>query len=174
MVKTAKPVRKTPTPRKRKGDDVLAGEPFRKRVTTVLSSDDDDDDATGSHAPAVINSFLENIHDVKKNGQSKARGNAEPIKEALVINQKYEILDISEVRTKYGMRQIWEVKGLDDGVIKQIWSCTGLHRFTTNVSGALDPHKASLMKEICIVYQGYESLKDDVPTCYMFDFVAKH
>ena len=107
---------------------------------------------------------------VKSNGSS--RDISKLITDTLQVGAQYDIVDIEEVNSLYGPRQIWTVKDSEDTSIK-VFSCADLQHFTTDDDGYLDlKRRNEMIEQIRIEYKGLQGPQDGVfKIC--FDFLQK-
>ena len=96
------------------------------------------------------------------------------IKDVLQVGEMYDVVSIKEAHTRHGPIQIWSFKCLKDAAIKKVFSCSELHRFTSDDDGRLDRVKrGEMIKHARIVYRGYQKLPRDVSSKYDFKFMEK-
>ena len=120
--------------------------------------------------PNTSNMIVRHMWAVKSNGSS--RDISKLITDTLQVGAQYDIVDIEEVNSLYGPRQIWTVKDLEDTSIK-VFSCEDLQHFTTDDDGYLDlKRRNEMIEQIRIEYKGLQGPQDGVfKIC--FDFLQK-
>ena len=120
--------------------------------------------------PNTSNMIVRHMWAVKSNGSS--RDISKLITDTLQVGAQYDIVDIEEVNSLYGPRQIWTVKDLEDTSIK-VFSCADLQHFTTDDDGYLDlKRRNEMIEQIRIEYKGLQGPQDGVfKIC--FDFLQK-
>ena len=120
--------------------------------------------------PSTSNMIVRHMWAVKSNGSS--RDISKLITDTLQVGAQYDIVDIEEVNSLYGPRQIWTVKDLEDTSIK-VFSCEDLQHFTTDDDGYLDlKRRNEMIEQIRIEYKGLQGPQDGVfKIC--FDFLQK-
>ena len=151
------------------GDEVMP--PAKKRARSPLFSDpDSDEDAADVPTPRTSNMITRHMWAVKSSGSS--RDISKLIKDTLQVGVQYDIVDIEEVNSLYGPRQIWTVKDLGDTSIK-VFSCADLQHFTTDDDGYLDlKRRDEMIEQVRIEYKGLQGPQDGVfKIC--FDFLQK-
>ena len=80
------------------------------------------------------------------------------IKEALTVGSWYTVMEIRQISTKFGKKQLWVVKEVDTGEKSKIYSCNALNKHTSDPDGEIDPEKVALMQELRILYNGFTTV----------------
>ena len=160
------------TPKKRNRSPDLDDDSDEDLTETGEDVAETDEDVTETVTPDAPSSFLKEIWAAQsKKGSYTGAGR---IKDILQVDDLYDIVDIKEIKTRHGPRQVWSVKCLKDAAIKKIFSCVDLHRFTSDDDGGLDLEKKSKMiNEVRILYKGYRKIRYGIPSKYDFKFLQK-
>ena len=96
------------------------------------------------------------------------------IKDVLQVGELYDVVSIKEGYTHHGPLQIWSFKCLKDAAIKKVFSCSELHRFTSDGYGRLDHTKrCKMIDHVRIMYKGYRKFQPDTSSKYDFKFLPK-
>lgn len=91
------------------------------------------------------------------------------IKDSLTIGSSYKVLEIKEFKTRFGLKQTWQLLNIMDGSVVNVWASNTLAKYASE-GGKLDHLKVRCMKLVTVTYHGYESGSDDAPTKYLFEF----
>ena len=170
MTPTRKP---SATSKKRKQhvcDDAAMVQSKKQRAQSPLfSGSDSDEDAADMPTPRT--SLLNRIQAAKSgSGKSCRRVNTVPIKDALHVDEIYDVIDIETVTTRHGSRQVWSLKGVEDVSLKKVFSCADLDRFTVDDDGSLNQQdRSDMIKQFRLVYKG----QSGEPPKYGFKFIEK-
>ena len=105
-----------------------------------------------------------------RNGASNCGNKTRQIKEALTKNTHYRVLNVVQVETRYGDRQVWTLGEVEGEGVYKVYGSAGLTSYTKNAEGGLDDHKVELMKKIHIEYCGVEGMLGGVPSRYLFNY----
>ena len=170
-----RPARKPSATLKRRvcDDDDEVMPPAKKRARPQLfsdpDSDDDDEDAADVPKPKAPSGLIRRIWAVKSKQEPHVA--ATSIKEALRVGERYDVIDIQEINTCFGPRQVWSLKGVEDASLKKVFGCTDLQQFTIDAEGYLDQkHRRDMIENVRVTYKGIlESRKDTYPK-YDFDY----
>ena len=98
------------------------------------------------------------------------------IGEVLRVGEEYDVIDIQEIGTRFGLKLIWTFKGVEDTSIKKVFGCADLQRFITGSDEHLDCGKrAEVIKHTRVMYKGFQT--PEGPRCvypkYVFEFLPK-
>ena len=167
------PARKPSAAPKKRKQPVCADEAMKKRAQSPIfsGSGSDSDEEDVADVPTPRTSLLSRIRAAKSGGEKSCRRvNTVPIKEALRVGEMYDVIDIQTVNTRHGSRQVWSLKGTEDGTLKKVFSCADLDRFTVDDDGDLNQQdRSDMIKLIRLVYKG----QDGEPSKYGFEFLEK-
>ena len=167
------PARKPSAAAKKRKQPVCADEAVKKRAQSPIFSGSDTDSAEEDVAdvPTPRTPLLSRIRAAKSGGEKSCRRvNTVPIKEALRVGEMYDVIDIQTVNTRHGSRQVWSLKGTEDGTLKKVFSCADLDQFTVDDDGDLNQQdRSDMIKLIRLVYKG----QDGEPSKYSFEFLEK-
>ena len=179
----------TPVKRKlrftRSSDDVIRR--VKKPVRPLVYSDDDEDvtDVYKPVPPLVYSDDDEDVTDVSKHKTPSAfirriwavKSRQEPhvaataIKEALRVGEKYDVMDIQEINTCFGPRQVWSLKGVGNNSLKKVFGCSDLQQFTTDAEGYLDQqYRRDMIANVRVTYKGILENRNDAYPKYDFDY----
>ena len=169
MSPTRKP---SATSKKRKQhvcDDAVMVQAKKRPQSPLFSGSDSDEDA--ADVPTPRTSLLSRIQAAKSgSGKSCRRVNTVPIKDALHVDEIYDVIDIETVTTRHGSRQVWSLKGVEDVSLKKVFSCADLDRFTVDDDGSLNQQdRSDMIKQFRLVYKG----QSGEPSKYDFKFIEK-
>ena len=169
MTPTRKP---SATSKKRKQhvcDDAVMVQAKKRAQSPLFSGSDSDEDA--ADVPTPRTSLLSRIQAAKSgSGKSCHRVNTVPIKDALHVDEIYDVIDIETVTTRHGSRQVWSLKGVEDVSLKKVFSCADLDRFTVDDDGSLNQQdRSDMIKQFRLVYKG----QSGEPSKYSFNFQEK-
>ena len=120
----------------------------------------------GSSDSELVERFLQQC----QKGITSYAKKPQQISNALLKNRHYRILDIEQVETCYGDKQVWTLGEVDGEAIHKVYGSAGLTSFTKSSKGGLDDYKVSLMKKIHVEYCGTEGMLGGVPTRYLFKY----
>ena len=73
-----------------------------------------DEDVTETVTPDAPSSFLKEIWAAQSKKKKGSYTGAGRIKDILQVHKLYDIVDIKEIKTRHGPRQVWSVKCLKD------------------------------------------------------------
>ena len=167
---------KSPAPEKNEcSPDSDGGERVAKSDTRNVGCYGPDEDNIQSLPPvtdAASSDFIRHIWAVQASGAGyNGPGH---VKDVLQVGAIYDVVDIEEAYTHRGPIQIWSFKCLKDATIKKVFSCSELHRFTSDDYGRLDQAKRSeMIKRVRIMYKGYRKFRSDTSSKYDFRFLPK-
>ena len=154
-----RPARKPSATLKRRvcDDDDEVMPPAKKRARPQLfsdpDSDDDDEDAADVPKPKAPSDIIRRIWAVKSKQEPHVA--ATSIKEALRVGERYDVIDIQEINTCFGPRQVWSLKGVEDASLKRVFSCADLDRHTVDDDGGLNQQdRSDMIKLFRVVYKG--------------------
>ena len=154
-----RPTRKPSAALKRRvcDDDDEVMPPAKKRARPQLfsdpDSDDDDEDVADVPKPKAPSGIIRRIWAVKSKQEPHVA--ATSIKEALRVGERYDVIDIQEINTCYGPRQVWSLKGVEDASLKRVFSCADLDRHTVDDDGSLNQQdRSDMIKLFRVVYKG--------------------
>ena len=168
------PTRKPSATLKRRGGQRVCGDeaipPAKKRARSPLFSDpDSDEDAEDVPTPKASSDIIRRIWAVKSRQEPHVA--ATGIKEALRVGEKYDILDIQEINTCFGPRQVWSLKGVEDTSLKKVFGCSDLQQFTTDAEGYLDQQdRRDMIENVRVIYKGILESRNDSYPKYDFDY----
>ena len=141
---------------------------FKKPVQRLVYSDDDED-AADAPKPKAVSDIIRRIWAVKSRQEPHVA--ATGIKEALRVGEKYDILDIQEINTCFGPRQVWSLKGVEDNSLKKVFGCSDLQQFTTDAEGYLDQQdRRDMIENVRVIYKGILESRNDSYPKYDFDY----
>ena len=168
---------KSPTPEKNKCSpdsyiDELVSKfegNIRRPIVGYCGPDEDDIRSSPPVTDTTSSNLIRHIwavqaSDVSYNGPGH-------IKDVLQVGELYDVVSIKEGYTHHGPLQIWSFKCLKDAAIKKVFSCSELHRFTSDDDGRLDRVKrGEMIKHVRIMYKGYRKLHRDMTMSSKYDF----
>ena len=106
-----------------------------------------------------------------------AHNGASLISEVLRVGEKYDVIDIQEITTRYGPKLIWTFKGVEDTSLKKVFGCADLQRYITGSVGHLDSGmRAEMIKHVRVVYKGFQTPEEGwwcAHPKYVFEFLQK-
>ena len=141
-------------------------------VTEVVADLEDNIRSLSPVTDTASSNLLNHIWAVQRSDVSYS--GPSQIKDVLQVGELYDVVSIKEAHTRHGPIQIWAFKCLKDATIKKVFSCSELHRFTSDDEGRLDRAKrGEMIKHARIMYKGYEKLPRDVSSKYDFKFIEK-
>ena len=141
---------------------------FKKPVQPLVYSDDDED-AAGAPKPKAVSDIIRHIWAVKSRQEPHVAATA--IKEALRVGEKYDIIDIQEINTCFGPKQVWSLKGVEDTSLKKVFGCSDLQQFTTDAEGYLDQqYRRDMIANVRVTYKGILESRNDAYPKYDFDY----
>ena len=145
---------------------------FKKPVQPLVYSDDDDgddEDAADVPKPKAPSDIIRRIWAVKSKQEPHVA--ATSIKEALRVGERYDVIDIQEINTCFGPRQVWSLKGVEDASLKKVFGCTDLQQFTIDAEGYLDQkHRRDMIENVRVTYKGILETGNDTYPKYDFDY----
>ena len=140
----------------------------KKPVRTLVYSDDDED-AADTPKPKATSDIIRRIWAAKS--RQNPHVTATGIKEALRVGEKYDIIDIQEINTIFGPRQVWSLKGVEDTSLKKVFGCSDLQQFTTDDEGYLDRQdRLDMIANVRVTYKGILEGRNDAYPKYDFDY----
>lgn len=86
-------------------------------------------------------------------------------------DQRYNILNVREVETKYGRKQVWKLQKIGDDVTVEVWTPYSASKHITDSNGTICEHRKSLLLQTVLKYNGFDGGMDQ-PTRYKLDFLA--
>ena len=93
------------------------------------------------------------------------------MKVALRVCEIYVIVDIQEINTCFGPRQVWSLKGVEDTSLKKVFGCSDLQQFTTDAEGYLDQQdRRDMIENVRVIYKGILESRNDSYPKYDFDY----
>ena len=126
-------------------------------VTEVVADLEDNIRSLPPVKDTVSSNLLNRIWAVQRSDVSYS--GPSQIRDVLQVGEMYDVVSIKEAYTRHGPIQIWGFKRLKDATIKKVFSCSELHRFTSDDEGRLDRAKRNeMIKHVRIVYKGYQKL----------------
>ena len=133
-------------------------------------SDSDEEDV--ADVPTPRTSLLSRIRAAKSGGEKSCRRvNTVPIKEALRVGEMYDVIDIQTVNTRHGSKQVWSLKGTEDGTLKKVFGCSDLQQFTIDAEGYLDQqYRRDMIANVRLTYKGILENRNDAYPKYDFDY----
>ena len=141
----------------------------RKPVPPLVYSSDDDEDVTDVSKPKTPSDFIKRIWSVKSRQEPHVTATA--IKEALRVGEKYDVIDIQEINTCFGPRQVWSLKGVEDTSLKKVFGCSDLQQFTIDAEGYLDQqYRRDMIANVRLTYKGILENRNDTYPKYDFDY----
>ena len=168
-----RPARKPSAALKRRVcDDDEVMPPAKKRARPQLFSDpdsDDDEDVADVPKPKAPSGIIRRIWAVKSKQEPHVA--ATSIKEALHVGERYDVIDIQEINTCFGPRQVWSLKGVEDASLKKVFGCTDLQQFTIDAEGYLDQkHRRDMIENVRVTFKGILETGNDTYPKYDFDY----
>ena len=169
-----RPTRKPSAALKRRVcDDDEVMPPAKKRARPQLfsdpDSDDDDEDAADVPKPKAVSDIIRRIWAVKS--RQNPHVTAASIEDALRVGERYDIIDIQQINTRFGPKQVWSLKGVEDTSLKKVFGCPDLQQFTTDVEGYLDRQdRRAMIENVRVTYKGILESRNDVYPKYDFDY----
>ena len=145
---------------------------IRRHIVGCCGPDEDDIRSLPPVTDAASSDFIRHIWAAQISGAGyNGPGH---VKDVLQVGGLYDVVGIKEAYTHHGPIQIWSFKCLKDAAIKKVFSCSELHRFTSDDYGRLDQVKRSKMIEhVRIMYKGYRKFQPDTSSKYDFKFLPK-
>ena len=93
------------------------------------------------------------------------------IGEVLRVGEEYDIIDIQEINTCFGPKQVWSLKGVEDTSLKKVFGCPDLQQFTTDAEGYLDRQdRRAMIENVRVTYKGILESRNDAYPKYDFDY----
>ena len=130
---------------------------------------DDDEDVADVSKHKTPSDFIRRIWTVKS--RQEPHVTAVAIKDALRVGEKYDVIDIQEINTCFGPRQIWSLKGVEDASLKKVFGCSDLQQFTTDAEGYLDQqYRRDMIANARVTYKGILENRNDTYPKYDFDY----
>ena len=100
-----------------------------------------------------------------------AHNGASLISEVLRVGEKYDVIDIQEITTRFGPKLIWTFKGVEDTSLKKVFGCSDLQQFTTDDEGYLDQQdRRAMIENVRVTYKGILEGRNDAYPKYDFDY----
>ena len=141
---------------------------FKKPVQPLVYSDDGEDAADVSK-PKTVSDIIRRIWAVKS--RQNPHVTATSIEDALRVGERYDIIDIQQINTRFGPKQVWSLKGVEDTSLKKVFGCPDLQQFTTDVEGYLDRQdRRAMIENVRVTYKGILESRNDVYPKYDFDY----
>jgi hypothetical protein len=116
-----------------------------------------------------VAAFLSNIKN--QNAASSGEISIQAMSKALEQGQRYNILDIRELETKYGRNQVWKLQKCGEVAAIEIWGPHSVAKHVAEADGSVNPQKKALMLQLVLHYKGFTGSKER-PERYNVDFLA--
>ena len=147
----------------------LGEDGIRRYIVGCRGPDEDDLRSLPPVTDAASSDFIRHIWAVQASGAGyNGPGH---VKDVLQVGGLYDVVDIKAAYTHRGPIQIWSFKCLKDATIKKVFSCSELHRFTSDGYGRLDHTKrCKMIDHVRIMYKGYRKLHRDMTMSSKYDF----
>ena len=120
-------------------------------------------------ATSEVAAFLSNIKN--QNAASSGEISIQAMSKALEQGQRYNILDIRELETKYGRNQVWKLQKCGAVAAIEIWGPHSVAKHVAEADGSVNPQKKALMLQLVLHYKGFTGSKER-PERYNVDFLA--
>ena len=139
-----------------------------KPVQRLVYSDDGED-AADTPKPKAASDIIRSICVVKS--RQNPHVTAASIEDALRVGERYDIIDIQEINTCFGPKQVWSLKGVEDTSLKKVFGCPELQQFTTDIEGYLDRQdRRAMIDNVRVTYKGVLESRNGTYPKYDFDY----